>query len=283
MFKQFLFYLFLANTIVSCTFFKGSKEENKEPIARVNDVYLYKEDILVALPKNYKKRDSALLVRNYINAWAKQQLLLNKAKINLKEETTKINKLVNKYRQDLLVNKYREAILSQNLDTIVNRRDIDGFYLKNKDILMLKEKIIKLKFIQISKDIMNKEKIIALFKSNKKEDIDKLIVRELEFKSFYFNDSIWIKYTDVLRLLPMLQEDFKSLVKNRYLQKEDDLDLYLIRIKDKMDRNNIAPITYVVPTIKKMILHTRKLELLKKIEKTLLIDANKKGQYEIYK
>ena len=31
-----------------------------------------------------------------------------------------------------------------------------------------------------------------------------------------------------------------------------------------------------------MILHTRKLELLKNIEKTLLSDANKNGEYEIY-
>jgi len=32
-----------------------------------------------------------------------------------------------------------------------------------------------------------------------------------------------------------------------------------------------------------MILHTRKLKLLKEIEKTLLNDANKNGQYEVYK
>lgn len=283
MFRRFMLYLFLTNTIVSCTLFKANKEENKEPVARVNDVYLYQEDILIGLPKNYKKKDSALLVRNYIKTWAKQQLLLDKAKINLKEEVSAIDKLVNKYKQDLLVNKYREAIISQNLDTIVNMRDIDGFYMKNKEILTLKEKIIKLKFIQISKNIIDKEKIIALFKSDEKEDIGKLIERELEFKSFYFNDSTWIEYADVLRLLPMLQNDFKSIRQNSYLEKEDESDLYLIRVKDKMDRNNMAPINYVVPTIKQMILHTRKLELLKKIEKTLLIDANKKGQYEIYK
>lgn len=284
MFKKLILFLIIGISLYSCTFFSSNKNEDKKVIAKVNDTYLYLEDLESTLPKNYKKMDSALLVSNYINNWAKQQLLLAKAQINLNDNQAEIDKLVSKYRQDLLINKYREAVVYQNLDTVISKTEIDNFYITNKDILKLNEELIKLKFIQVNKDINDKEKIISLFKSNNKEDVKQIISKELEFKTCYFNDSVWIKYKDVLNILPILNDsNFESIKKNSFLQKEDSLNLYLIYFNDKIGRNSISPKGYVVPTIKQMILHARKLELLKKLEQTLLNDANKNGQYEIYK
>jgi len=284
MFKKLILFLIIGISLYSCTFFSSNKNEDKKVIAKVNDTYLYLEDLESTLPKNYKKMDSALLVSNYINNWAKQQLLLAKAQINLNDNQAEIDKLVSKYRQDLLINKYREAVVYQNLDTVISKTEIDSFYITNKDILKLNEELIKLKFIQVNKDINDKEKIISLFKSNNKEDVKQIISKELEFKTCYFNDSVWIKYKDVLNILPILNDsNFESIKKNSFLQKEDSLNLYLIYFNDKIGRNSISPKGYVVPTIKQMILHARKLELLKKLEQTLLNDANKNGQYEIYK
>jgi hypothetical protein len=271
--------------LVSCSYFnKETKVDTRKPIAKVNTVFLYKEDVKAILPENYKPKDSALLVANYINSWAKKQLLLSKARLNLTDDALELEKLVQKYREDLLINKYREAVITQNLDTIVSEADIDTFYVHNKDILKLNEDLLKLKFIQVDKNIIDRKKIEKLFKSDNREDIAILIDKELEFKSFYFNDSIWIKYTDVHNKIPLLEKkEINNIKKNTYLVKEDSLNLYLINIKEVLKRNSISPKSYVLPTIKQMILHTRKLKLLKEIETTLLNDANKNGQYEIYK
>ena len=48
-------------------------------------------------------------------------------------------------------------------------------------------------------------------------------------------------------------------------------------------RNDIAPKSYVEPVIRQMILHKRKLQLIKEIEKTLLEDATKNKQFETYR
>ncbi len=270
----------------SCSFFTKKEEvDTRKPIAKVNNVYLYKEDLKSALPSDYKDKDSALFVNNYINAWAKKQLLLHKARLNLKNINSDIDDLVKNYREDLLINKYREAVVNQNLDTIVSDADIDDFYKKNKEILKLNEELLMLKFIQIDKEIIDKEHIEKLFKSNKTEDIESLIDKELEFKSFYFNDSTWIKFSDVIRSIPLLKkEEVRVSINNsQFLKKEDSLNIYLIKINKILKRNSISPKSYVLPTIKQMILHNRKLQLLKEIEKTLLNDANKNGQYEIFK
>jgi len=281
-----IFIIFLLLNLSSCSYFnkENDKIDNRIPVAKVNDVYLYKDDVKSILPNKYNSNDSTLIVNNFINSWAKRQLLLDKAKLNLADNYQDIEKLVNMYKEDLLINNYKEAIINQNLDTIVNSSDIDSFYVRNKEILKLNETLLQLKYINVDKSMINKDKIEKLFKSNKKEDLETLIDKELEFKSFFFNDSIWVKYTDVINKIPLLEvKDLSKIKKSKYLVKEDSLNIYLIKINKILNRNSISPKSYVLPTIKQMILHSRKLKLLKEIELTLLNDANKNGQYETYK
>ena len=134
------------------------------------------------------------------------------------------------------------------------------------------------------KNRTDKKGLVKLFKSKEEEDIDSLQLRSLEFKSFNFNDSIWIKYTDLLEKILYLNKVNKKqlLKKSNFIEKEDSLGLYLITVNNVLKRNDIAPISYVKPTIKQIILHKRKLELLRKIEVELLNDAIKNKKFERY-
>jgi len=258
--------------------------EDKKAIAKVYDRILYEDDIKDILPEQLTKEDSALFVNSYINKWAKEQLLLQKAKINLNQEKGSVDKLVEKYKQDLLINKYKEAIVKQELDTLVTQTDIDSFYIENKDIFRLNEELVKLRYIYFGKDILNPKEFILLFKSDDFESNAKIIERELELKSYYLNDSIWIAYDDVAIKTPFLKKYDKIdfLKKRNFIHEEDSTGVYLVQVKDVLLRNDIAPVSYAMPTIKQMILHKKKLELLRKIEETLTEDAIKNKEFEIY-
>ena len=69
---------------VSCEYFK--QDINKLPIARVNNTYLYENDIKDLISEATSKKDSALIINNYITRWATQQLLIDQSKINLPQE-----------------------------------------------------------------------------------------------------------------------------------------------------------------------------------------------------
>ena len=114
--------------------------------------------------------------------------------------------------------------------------------------------------------------------------MDSLKTRELFLKSHHLNDSIWVKYSDLIVEVPALKSmDRKVLLKKEnFIQKEDSLSLYLVAIKEVLQRNEIAPKSYIEPTIRQMILHQRKLLFLRNMEETLIDDANKKQQFEIY-
>ena len=281
--KKFYIYIIAIISLYSCDYFT-IKKEDREAVARVNNTYLYRDDLKKIFTNEINKSDSILLANNYINNWIKQQLLLSKAQLNLENKKEDFDGLVKKYREDLFINSYKEAVVKQYLDTVITKEDIDDFYLKNNQNFKLNEELLKLKYIIIGKDVYDKKELVKLFKSDKKKDIDSLHGKELSLKSYHLNDLVWVKYNDLVSKVPVLKNIDKNqlLKKDNFIQKEDSLSLYLVSIKEVLKRNEIAPISYITPTIKQMILHQRKLLLLRKIEETLIDDARKKQQIETY-
>lgn len=281
--KQLVVYICLFFVLLSCDYLT-IKDDTREAVARVNNTYLYKKDLKKVVSADVSKTDSVLLVNNFINNWIKQQLLLEKAQINLENKAEEFDVLVKTYREDLFINSYKEAVVKQYLDTTITENDIQEFYSKNNQNFKLNEELLKLKYIKIGKDIYDKDLVMRLFKSSKKSDLDSLHSVEMSLKSHHLNDSVWVKYTDLISKVPILKNEDKNqlLKKDNFIEKEDSLSLYLVAIKDVLKRNEIAPKSYITPTIKQMILHQRKLLLLRNIEETLIDDARKKQQFETY-
>lgn len=276
--------LFAAVLLLQSCDYLTIKKEQRIPVARVNSTYLYKEDLKKIFTKDLSKEDSISLSKSFINNWIKQQLLLSKAQINLESKMDSFNDLVKKYREDLFINSYKEALVKQNLNTEISENDLEDFYKQNNENFRLNEELIRLKYIKLGKEVLNKDELIKLFKSTKKEDLDSLQKREIILKSHHLNDSIWIKYSDFIVKVPVFKsmEKEQFLKKDNFIQLEDSLSLYLVTVKEVLQRNDIAPKSYIAPTIKQMILHQRKLQLLRSIEKSLIDDANNKQQFEIY-
>jgi len=277
MIKHVVLYIGLVVVLISC----NKQDASEDAIARVYDKFLYEEDIVKSLPDNLTKEDSVLIRNSIINDWATEELLLNKAKINLEDENDDINKLVEDYKKDLLIEKYKQAVLQQELDTVITQMDLDEYYENNKNIFKLNEDLVQLKYIYFNHELNDEKEFIKLFKLDTEESDSELIDRELEFNSFNFNDSIWVSYKSVQKKLPWLKEE-NNIKKDQFIQKEDSLGVYLVAVKNVLYRNDIAPKSYVIPSIKQMILHKRKLELTKKIEQTLVNDAINKKQFEQY-
>jgi hypothetical protein len=267
----------------SCQFFK--KEEDKTPVARVNDTYLYQQDIEDIIPENTTKEDSALLVTNYINRWATQQLLVNGALVNLSEEKQKFfNKLVKQYKNDLFSKAYLEALVKRSIDTSVTTEEAQIFYEQNLDAFKLNEDLIKFRYININENRQDFDEITSKFKRFNPEDKKELDSISIQFKSYSLNDSIWIKVSQVIDKIPALtiENENQLLKKSNFIQLKDSLGVYLMQISDVLLRNSVAPLEYVKPTINQIVINKRKLELIRELEKDITKDAIKNKQFEIY-
>ena len=282
MYRNF-FILVILLSCISCTFFK--KESDKIPIAKVNDAYLYQEDIKDLVATGTTKEDSMVLTTNFINRWATQQLLMDGALLNLSENKQKeFNKLVDQYKNDLYTKAYVEALVKRSIDTTVTEQEALAYYAENKDVVKLNEELIKFRYINVDENRSDLKEITNKFKRFEREDKVELDSISIQFKSYSLNDSIWIKVSQVLNKIPVVTAENKSelLKKSNFIQLKDSLGVYLMQINDVLLRNSIAPLEYVKPTIDQIVINRRKLELIRELEKDITKDAIKNKQFKIY-
>lgn len=268
----------------SCQLF--APEQKPESIARVGKNYLYKSDILDLIPAGTSKQDSILIVQSYIDRWATQKLLIEAAERNLSENMQKeYNTLIDQYKVDLYTKGYLEEIVKRSVDTVVSENELKEYYKKNKENFKATETLVKMRYINIDKDNPKLATIRDKFFNFQKTDKKFWDTYSLQFKSFAFNDSIWVEMEQVYSKLPVVNtENRDEIIKaGKKMQILDNQDLYLIKVTDVIDRNGISPFGYIKPTLKEVIINQRKLELIKKFEKEIIDDAIKNKDYELYK
>ena len=133
----FLFFLM----VCSCNYFKP--EQKSQSIARVGKSYLYKSDIAKLVPAGTSKEDSVVIVRNFIDRWASQKLMMSAAEINLStDKQAEYNELIRQYKIDLYTKGYLEELVKTTVDTIITETELKEKIQKYK----LTEKVIIIPF-----------------------------------------------------------------------------------------------------------------------------------------
>ena len=275
--------LLLTFCLVSCDYFKS--QETKEPVARVNNTYLFKEDLQSLIQENTTPEDSAIIVTNYINRWATQQLLIEKARVNLSQaQLGTYDQLVSDYKNDLYTKGYKNAVVTQQLDSTISEQTYQQFYEENKESFALNERLLKLRYIYLSAENSNLNTIKQQLQRFNQEDIAALEEVAIQFKRYYLNDSTWVKQDALVKEIPLIAvKSNADLLKNsNYVQLQDSLGVYLVQVKTTLERNQIAPLAFVKPTIEQIILNKRKLDLIKQLEADITKDAIKNNDFEVY-
>ena len=252
----------------------------------MNDTYLYLHDLDAVVLEGASSEDSLLRVNNYINQWATQQLLISGAKLNLtQEKQDEFEDLIRQYQNDLYSKAYLEALVKQNIDTMVSPSEIEETYNRNIESFKLNEELIKFRYINVNENMLDLNDIEQRFRRFDNEDKQVLDSIAVQFQSYSLNDSIWIKVNQVIEKVPALTADKKPelLKKSNFIRLKDSLGLYLMQVNDVLLRNETAPIEYVLPTIRQIVINKRKLEFIKQLEKDITKDAIQNNQFEIYK
>lgn len=279
-----ILFLLLFVTLSSCgKFFE--KQADQEPLARAGDDYLYQSDVAPLLGKNISKEDSISFVTNYINNWASKKLLLDKAEINLSEEKiAEFNALVTNYRKDLYTRAYKEALVAQGSDSIVTTQQLQEFYNAEKNNFRLKEKLVQLRFVQLPNGFLKKDEVIKKLKRFKDEDIEYLDSIGVQFKKLNFNDSIWIPVDRVIAEIPplTLKNEKEYLKKSQFFELKDAKGVYLTKVTNVRKPKDVAPLSYIKPTIKQVLLSRRRLDYIRKLETEIIDEAIKDKEFEVY-
>lgn len=284
MLKKTIVVFILLLAIVSCDYFRET--EKPQAVARVNDAYLYESDLSGLVPEGTTREDSIIIIKNYIDRWASQKLIYDAAEINLsREKQEEYDNLIRQYKIDLYSKAYLEQIVKTSVDTVVLNDEAIKYYNENKENFRTAGSLIRLKYINVAKDHPKLENLKRLFLSNRKEDMKALNNLSIQFKAAGLNDTTWVDINQVYQRLPFITPENidKYVSAGMSYQYPDSANVYMVKIREVLDKNQISPYEYIKPTLVQLIINNRKLELIKKFQKEITDDAIKNNKYEVYK
>ena len=259
--------------------------KNEKVIARVGEIYLYASDLEGQLTAYNNRSDSLLKTRNFIDSWAKSQLLIQLAEQNLKKEALEdLEELVKNYRNELYANTYFQSVVNTSLDTWVSTNEIDSFLIANNSAFKLNAPLYKARFIHLPPDNVDQFEIQRSFERFNQKDQLFLDSLSFQFYDFLLSDSIWLNRRDLINEIAFLskQNPDQYLKKSQFFRVEDSLGVYLLYIKEFLEKGATAPRSLVESTIENIIRNQKKLKFIKQFEKEILQDAIKSKNYETY-
>ncbi|GIV41459.1 MAG: hypothetical protein KatS3mg034_0769 [Vicingaceae bacterium] len=280
-------FCFTAFVTISCKYFQPKQPAEKKGgkvLAKVGNRVLLMEDIQSMLPENITGQDSVLLVEELTMNWVKENLLLEKAQMNISEEELKqFDKLIEDYRKSLLLHAYETKLLNQYLDTLVTDEEIKKYFEENQKEFELKENIVKAYFFQFNKEAPKLDEWEKKFREAKEKDENQIFqyVYQFSIKS-HVDTSVWILLNDLKQLMGQDLSDEQFFRKNHVIKTQDSSFVYFAKIFDYKVKESLPPVDFVKDQIKTMILMKRRLHKWQELKTQMYEDAIKNGMVKIY-
>lgn len=263
---------------------QSDERETRQPVARVNNTYLYRDDLKGISAPGAHKEDSATRVENYVNSWIRKQLLIQEAAKRIDIDEAEVERKILDYRYSIIAYEYQSYYIKQNLDTLVKVTEIEQYYDDHLDNFILKQNIVKATFIKVPVNAPRTNKIKDLMFSDHAEEKNELKSYCLSFSTAYhIADSMWMPFDELVKKSPMMEIPNKvQFLKNTpYYETSDDNYLYFLKVNEYRISDNVSPIEFVKDEIKNIILNKRKVELARKLEDDVYAQAVKSKEFEI--
>ncbi|MHC1708346.1 MAG: hypothetical protein AB9842_12615 [Bacteroidales bacterium] len=276
--------LFLAGLISLSSCNKGGSQKKGIPVARVRNAYLYTSDLAGVVPANTPSSDSVEMVKNYIQNWIRQKLVVHQAEQNLSKDQKDFSLEMEDYRNSLVVYKYESKLIEQKLDTNVSEKEIEDYYQANPANFELKDNIVKVLYVKLPLKNSSLNRIRNLLKSSRDNDKEELVnVASTQAVNSFLDDNTWLFFNDLLKEIPIKTYDQEEYLQNhRFVEFSDDQYTYLMNILDFKIKEGLSPLSLEKENIRNILINKRKIKLVNDMEKDVYEQALKDKEFEIF-
>lgn len=273
-----------------CDFIKmrsdaGALDANRQLVAKVGTVYLYKDELAGIVPPKVEAADSTARVEAYVDSWIRKQLLIQEATKKIDINEAEVERKILDYRYSIIAYEYQTYYIKQHLDTAIQAGEIEKYYKENIDNFVLKQNIIRATFLKVPKNAPQIKKVREMIFAKTDQGKAELKSFCLSFSSAYhISDSTWMIFDELVRNSPIVEipNKVQFLKTNPYYETEDDSYLYFLKVDEYRISDNVSPLEFVRDEISNIILNKRKVELAKKLEDEVYNNALEQNDFEIY-
>lgn len=258
--------------------------DDRVKIARVNDIYLYDEDISSLVPRG-TQNDSNMIISKYVDSWVKKQLTIARASMELDFDEAKIERKILDYRYALMIHEFEMHYINQHLDKETSDEEIERYYNEKFENFVLRQNIMRCLFAMVpveAPQIENFRKLIRTYPDSNLEEIQSYCYRFASKSSL--ETELWINFDEVISNTPLIsvQEKAEFLKNNSFVETSDENYYYFIRVLDYKISDQIAPLDYIKDDIESILINKKKVELRKELEEEVYKVAKENNEFEIY-
>jgi hypothetical protein len=278
-----LFSILCALTFVACS--PSQKEAGDKIVASVEDKNLYASDLAGLIGKGVSGTDSAAMVNNYIEAWARKQALLAKAEKEVELDEQEIERKISDYRYDLMIFELEKEYLQKNLDTSVTQDQIQKYYQENPANFELKQNIVQGSLISLPKGTPDIDKARKWIKQHDDRSLEELKNYCYRYASNYvIGDSTWTDFEGLISNTPFRELPNKTqfLKQNTFAENTTEEGVYLLSIKNYKIASQTSPLSFVRNQVRDIILNQRKTALIRNFEQQVYKEAKENKKIKVY-
>lgn len=259
-------------------------DDNDTILAKVHDDYLYEHDLAHILTQKMSPRDSIVLVHSFVNNWVRTMLVIHQAEKNLTSEQLDFEQRLEQYRQSLIIYEYETELVRQQLDTVVGEDEIQKYYESHLLDFELKENIAKVMYVILDKDSPEEEHFVDMFHMPDSLLLDSLeLYSKLYARSYFLDTANWIRFNDLLEIIPIeIFNQELTLMNRRLVHLTDDDNIYLLRFVAHKIKDETSPLEYEREDIRNIIINKRKMQLVKLMREEIYQKALHNNEFEIY-
>ncbi len=189
-------------------------------IAEVHNVKLYLSE--VNFPEGITPEDSAAWLNEFVEDWAKKQIVLHYADKSLSLHEKNFDKELEEYRKKLMMEAYFEK-LSNNYNPKISDGELRSFLSQYGHENAEQRGVVRVNYVKLPKNGTINKKVKSIFFDNdqrvlEKETIEKLCADSVEY---FLDDDAWLYLDYIVSEFPFEVENEEDI-----MQKYRNIDVY---------------------------------------------------------
>ena len=179
----------------------ASCHRKEDPVvAQVYQYKLYTSEIRTAMPVGLSQDDSLVLVRDFIDSWVKEKLVLHEAEKKLSPREKNFDKEMSDYRNALIINKYYDKLwMGDTADNSISEQEISAFARSLDSRYTVEKEIVRVNYVKMptSSAELPQVKGILFDENRRKEEKESLVAMLGDTIEYLLDDDAWLYLDDL--------------------------------------------------------------------------------------
>lgn len=256
--------------------------KGKTPLVQVGKDFLYKEEVVTAIPPGVSEQDSLEIADRYIRNWIDDVLLYKKAEGNI-PDNDRIDELVKSYRKTLITHSYIEQIVSQEVESNISETEIENYYNKNNGIFLAREPYVKGLYIKVPKTASGVSQVRQWYKDPSERSVDRLekygLRNAVDYEYFYDR---WRPLNEIMLRMPINEAEKNRYTKEKNIEVSDTAFFYFLHIDKLLDPGEVLPLEYAGNDIKEILMNTKRVEFITRMKEDLYKEASENNDIKYF-